>query len=307
MIKYLVIFIFIFIFSEVTLAQDCSSFFVVNVKGNVEKQSSGSWKKIQNNEFLSKDDIIRIKENSFINIFDKNNKKYFVVHGIRTLSIKDLINSPKNIAETPLNNVLVKTLQNFANVFNKFTENRDIKNLFRSSNYTSEVVLISPKNSKVFGDSIAFYWISRNNVRNVRFVLLNEELSIIIDTTINNNNYFILKNTLEPKKEYIWQISLPDDKKNVLGIFSIPDTLEILSLNKQLDSIENIINIDNKYDLLILKALVCEELSFHSKAYSLYQQVMIDSNDKDKYKHFLDSYFMRRKINLLFDDVLTNK
>jgi len=287
--------------------QDNCSVFVVNVKGKAEKNINGNWSKIKNNEFLNYNDVIRIDDNSFINLFDKKEKKYFIIFGNRKLVVKDIIYSSSNNSDKQLNNIFVKVLENFANAFSKFAENRNITNLLRASNQKSEVVIISPKNSKVEGDSIIFNWVSSSQNKQFRFLLLDEELNPILDTILYDNNYLKLKNNFSFNKEYIWQLSATNSNKNVIGIFSIPDTTEIYLLKNHLDSLERTFNSLSQCDLYVLKALLCEELGFYSKAFNFYHNALVLSVDKDKYSEFLDGFFTRRKINLKSNDILTYK
>jgi len=300
-------YLFLLFYTFNLFGQDNFTVFVVNVKGKVEKNINGNWSKVCNNDFLYYNDVIKIDDNSFINLFDKKEKKYFIIFGNRKLVVKDFINSPSNNSEKPLSNIFVKVIENFANAFNKFAENRNITNLLRAANNNSEVIIISPKNSKIEGDSIIFNWVSNNLNKQFKFILLDEELNPIFDTILYDNNFLKLKNNFSYNKEYIWQLSTANSNKNVIGIFSIPDTSEIFSLKNQLDSLDNMFNNLNKYDLFILKALLCEELGFYSKAFHFYQNAIILSGNKDKYSGFLDEYFIRRKINLKSNDILTYK
>jgi len=284
--------------------QNSSDFFVVNVKGKITKKTeTQKWRYVDYNDRLTGNDEINIGENSFINLYDKANNKYFVIHGKRNIKIKDLCDNKFIKDEKPVNGILVKAFESLANAFSGFAESRSLKNLFRSSDIRHGLLALMPRNTKITGDTIVFEWIANDKSRPVKLLLLDENFNHIFDTVIVGNNVCSFTNKMVQNREYVWQISAADNK-NIINYFSIPGDEELSLFRNRLDSLDKIIFAPESPNYYILKGMLCEESGYSALAYSELKKAYFLSVEKEKYGKIIEEFLNRQKINIKYTDVL---
>jgi hypothetical protein len=307
MIKYSKYLLLILLFVTFVNAKNNPIYFVVNVKGKTFKQiETQKWQEIKNNQLLSENDYISIGANSFINLYDDLNKKYFVINGIRKFALKDLADNKIVSDSRQVNNILVRAFEDLANAFSGFADSRGLKTIFRSADM-QELIAVMPRNTKISCDTLKFEWITRDNFLPIKLLILDENLNPVFDTLVMNRNSCSIIKKLEQGKEYVWQISAADRKKNIINYFSIPDDNEIRLFNNKLDSLNQLMGALDMPNYFMLKGLISEESGFEAAAYSFFKQAYYMADDKDKYGKIIEEFFNRQKINLKYTDILSQR
>lgn len=294
---FLIIFLAIVSFSFL-FSQEPGNFFVINKKGQV---TGANGKEIKVNDFLRHNDRISIGENSFINIYDRNDQKYYIIHGVRSVYLKKLVDN--EYENEPVNSVLVKAFEKLANAFNSFASSRSLKEIFRSSSPEENLVVISPKNCKVFCDTVAFRWHFSSNDNLIKFILLDENLNPVFDTVVYSKQIKLPKSILQQGKEYVWQISNSSEKR-LLNYFMVATQEEYNNYSVQLDSLKNIVSTEDNSNLKILSALIAEEYGFNTEAFEFYKEAIVSSGNKKEYCNMFNSFLKRQKIDLKYTDIV---
>ena len=301
-------FIVVLLLQSSSFSQNHEDFFVVNVKGKITKRSGNqNWQNVKCNDLLKRNDFISIGDKSFLNVYDDRSKQYFVIHGIRSFTLNDLIDNKIDSETKPVNNVFVKAFENLANAFSNLNDKLSIKEIFRSSQSSQDIVAIMPRNTKVFGDDILFEWIAKDTLTTVQFLLLDENLNLILDTLIYKKSSFLLQSKLEPGKEYVWQLSYENSRKKVINYFSTADQDDLTLLMNRLDSLSIYFPSLKTPNYFVMKGLISEEGGYRFSAYCSYKQAFFLSGCDEKYGKIIEDYFNRQKMNLKFKDILSYK
>jgi hypothetical protein len=285
---------------------------VISYSGNVQIKIKGKdWENVTVGRQLKEDDLIRIPDKCYITLFDIQKEQYIIIHGNRTLKLSDLKSKPTIAKSISMFDLVSKIFNDFTNFFSSSISDTSVRLKLRDSPVgILKPIAISPKKSKVLSDNIIFRW-SKDGVNNkYRFILLNENFKVIIDTVVKTNalEFKKLSRKLLNGQEYVWQIISEKAGKEYkeLNIFKLVNDLEARNMISRLDSLDHFINLEKDANYLILKGLLFEENEFYSEALENYLAAIKMNPAEPKYIYLVERIFNKLKINLTYTQAFNN-
>lgn len=313
---FLLLFIIFFILFEFVDAHSTHfisiPYYVISYSGNVQiKTKDKDWEKITIGRQLSEDDLIKIPDNCYITLFDKLKEQYFIIHGNRTLKLSDLKSKPSVAKSKSMFDLVSKIFNDFTNFFSSSISDTSVRLKLRDAPVSIvKPIAICPKKSKVLSDNFIFRW-SKDGVNSkYRFIMLNENFKVIIDTVVQTNTleFKKLSRKLLNDQEYVWQIIPEKGGKEYkeLNIFKLVNEQEARYMISQLDSLNNFINLEKDANYLILKGLLFEENEFYADALENYLAAIKMNPSEPKYIYLVERIFNKLKINLTYTQAFNN-
>jgi hypothetical protein len=281
---------------------------VISFKGDVYyKAKDQQWKKVKQGEFLTGDDVLKVKKNLYITLFDKKNQQYLVINGERTIRIKDTYSKPNNIGYTSLVDVLKKAFDDFTSVFNPSLFDSQAKTKLRATTIPDKFYSISPRKTKIYSETIIFRWLKHTGDSAYRFILLDENFITVLDTLIFDNYLQFDKTNrkLEKGHEYIWRVYIGKDIKEFkeLSLFKFVDDEQVASIKKNIDSLDILISDKSDPTYFVLRGLVFENQLFFSDALENYLKAIELNSNEEKYKFLVDRLFEKMNLSVRYSDV----
>jgi hypothetical protein len=296
------------LFITSSFAQDGNYYNVVSYKGDILcKGKDQKWKKIKQGESLSGDDVLKVKKDLYITLFDKKNQQYLIINGERTIRIRDSFSNPNNNRFTSLVDVLKKAFDDFTNVFNPQVFESQVKTKLRATNLSDKLISISPRKSKVFSQDIQFRWLKSGKDTTYRFILLDENFKTVLDSVVYRNCLSFKKTgvTLEKDKEYIWRVYVGKDPKEFkeLSIFKMVGDDEEKIIKNNLDSLDMLFPEKNDPSYYALRGLVLEGQSYYSESLENYLKATNLVPDDARYEYLIDRLFEKMNLTIKYSDV----
>jgi hypothetical protein len=314
--KLFLLVILLFVFNNIIIARpkiiSDNIYNVISYSGDVQiKTGNKNWEKVTVGKILTDLDMVKIPNKCYLTLYDKHNQQYFIIQGDRTLKLIDLRTKPTASKSKNMFDFVSQVFNDFTSFFSGSITDSVLKTRLRELPTDSKrPIAISPKKNKILSDNIIFRWSKNGPENKYRFILLDETFKVIIDTIVQTNNleFKKLSRTMEPDKEYIWQV-IPEKggrEYKELNIFKFVSKEESGKIVSQIDSLDNFVGTKKDANSLILKGLFFEENEYFADALENYLAAIKINSSESRYVKLVERLFGKLKINLTYSQVFNN-